>query len=380
MRTPAANRVTQRFGVVLLTGFLAAEAGAQQQKQAPIVGDFIIRQEWNDNFFTKPDPVPGNRTRFQLRPRFEVETESLRFGLGADVNYSRDNNLEPKDIPLPLALIRDNYDSRSIRLDLAYLGFNLGGIKVDGGRMAMPFRLTDMIWDRDLRVQGGTAVWVLHQGESGEPTARVSGIYSRGSHVFKDSEDIEGSSLGKGVTVTGGSLDLGFGSSKRVDLSATYLKFDNLEYLERMIRRQNTRVAGGPPSREFGVIDLTLRLRTASPIPMQVVLDGARNHKAPDQRNGVWAALILGSLVESRFRGEYTYAKMDKDVTVAAYAGDDFFWGTGWLGHRAEFAFAQSPKSSFHVIGQMQQFKDAPNVAERTNWLRRLRLEARRTF
>ena len=98
MRTPAANRVTQRFGFVLLTGFLAAEAGAQQQKQAPIVGDFIIRQEWNDNFFTKPDPVPGNRTRFQLRPRFEVETESLRFGLGADVNYSRDNNLEPKDI------------------------------------------------------------------------------------------------------------------------------------------------------------------------------------------------------------------------------------------------------------------------------------------
>jgi hypothetical protein len=113
---------------------------------------------------------------------------------------------------------------------------------------------------------------------------------------------------------------------------------------------------------------------------MQVVVDGATNRKAPDQKNGLWAALVLGSLRDNRFRGEYTYAKMDKDVTVAAYAGDDFFWGTGWRGHRAEVAFAQSPKSSVHVIGQMQQFKDAPNVAERTNWLKRLRVEARRTF
>ena len=125
---------------------------------------------------------------------------------------------------------------------------------------------------------------------------------------------------------------------------------------------------------------MALRLRTNAPVPIQVILDGARNRKAPDQRNGVWATLVVGSLRDNRIRGEYTYAKVDKDATVAAYAGDDFFWETGWLGHRAEFAFAQSPKSSFHVIGQMQQFKDSPNLAERTNWLKRLRVEARRTF
>lgn len=369
-----------RLGLHLLAFSLATPALAQQQQQAPITGDVLIRHEWNDNFFTKPDPVPASRTRFQIRPQFEVETNVLRMGLGADINYSKDNNLEPKDIPLPLALIRDNYDSRSIRLDLAYLGINLStAIKVDAGRMKMPFRLTEMIWDKDLRIQGGAAVWTIHQNETGEATARVSGIYSRGSHVFIDSLDTEGSSAGEGVTITGGSLDLGFGSGKRVDLSASYLKFDKLEHLERMIRRQNTRV-NGLLTREYEVMDLTLRLRTDAPFPMQVVAAGARNRKAPDQRDGVWAALVLGSLVEGRFRGEYTYAKMDKDVTVAAYAGDDFFWATGWRGHRAEFAFAQSPKSTFHVIGQMQQFKDAPIVAERTNWLRRLRIEARRTF
>ena len=379
MNIKAASRIS-RLALLLVPGLLPSPVAAQQQKTAPITGDIIVRQEWNDGFFTKPDPVPAHRTRIQIRPRFEVETNLLRMVVGADLNYSSDNNLKPKDVTLPLALIRDNYDSRGVRLDLASFGINLSSaIKLDAGRMLMPFKLTNMIWDADLRIQGASAQWVFHTGKTGEPTARASGIFSRGSHVFADSVDPKGSSLGDGVTIKGGSLDLGYGEGKRVDLSGTYLVFDKLENLERMIRRQNTRVAGAL-TREYEVIDVALRFRTDKPIPMQVVVDGARNRKAPDQRNGFWAALVLGSLRDNRFRGEYTYAKMDKDVTVAAYAGDDFFWGTGWLGHRAELAFAQSPKSTFHVIAQMQQFKDSPNLAERNNWVKRLRLEARRSF
>jgi hypothetical protein len=375
------NEVVRGFPCLAVAlGLLASSARAQTQQQAPITGDILVRQEWNEGFFARPDPVPLARTRFQIRPRFEVETQMLRLGLGADVNYSKDNNLKPKDVPPPLKLIRDNYDSRSIRLDLAYLGLNVSpALKVDAGRMIMPFRLTEMIWDRDLRIQGASARLVLHQGKTAEPMARVSGIYSRGSHVFVDSANAEGSSLGEGVTLKGGSLDLGFGEARRVDVSGSYLVFDNLQYLETKIRRQNTRV-NGDLTREYQVVDVALRFRTSAPLPVQVVVDGAMNRKAPDQKYGFWAALVLGSLRDNRFRGEYTYAKVDKDATVAAYAGDDFFWGTGWRGHRAEIAFAQSPKSSFHVIGQLQQFKESPIVAERTNWLKRLRLEARRTF
>ena len=373
----SAARILFCLGLAILVQPSPTQA---QSKQAPITGEILVRHEWNDGFFAKPDPVPSSRTRFQIRPRFEVETQILRMGVGADLNYSKDDNTKPKDIVLPLKLIRDNYDSRSIRLDLAYLGLNLStAIKIDGGRMPMPFRLTEMIWDKDLRVQGASGVWTIHQGKTGEATARISGIYSRGSHVFVDSEDPKGSSAGNGVTITGGSIDLGFGSGKRVDLSTSYLKFDKLSFLETMIRRQNTRV-GGNLVREYEVLDATLRLRTDKPIPIQVILDGARNRKAPDQKNGLWATLVLGSLRDSRFRGEYTYAKVDKDVTVAAYTGDDFFWATGWLGHRVDVGFAQSPKASFHVIAQAQQFKDSPILAERTNWLKRLRLEARTSF
>jgi len=376
MNIKAASRIT-RLALLLVPALAVAPASAQQQKQAPITGDIIIRQEWTEDFFTTPDPVPASRTRFWIRPKFEIETSMLRMGLGIDASYSTDNNLEPEGVPLPLKLIRDNYISRNIRLDIAYLGTNLGAVKVDAGRMPMPFRLTNMIWDQDLRIQGGAAQWTLYQGKTAEPMVKASGIYSRGSHVFADSADPKGSSLGEGVTIKGGSLDLGYGENKRVDFSGTYLQFDKLNLLEPMIRRQNTRV-GGDIVKEYAVIDLILRFRTNAPFPMQVVVDGARNHKAENQRNGFWVTAVLGSLVNGKVRGEYTYAKVDRDVTVAAYAGDDFFWGTGWLGHKAELAFAQNAKATFHVIGQMQQFKDSANLAERSHWVKRLRLEVRK--
>lgn len=340
----------------------------------------LIRQEWTDGFLTRPDVVPANRTLVQVRPRFEAQGRSLRLGVGAEINYSSDNNLEPKDVSLPLTLIRDNYDSRSIRLDIAYAGLVVAqGLNIDVGRMPMPFRTTDMVWDKDLRVQGVSGSWSFGVGKTGEPTVRLSGIYSRGSHTFADSLEKDSSSVGEGVTVKGGSVDLGFGSTTRVDLTASYFQWDKLSELETMIRRQNTR-KGGLVAQEFGVLDTVLRFRTSAPFPIQVILNGATNRKAETLKSGYWATLVVGSLVEQRLRGEYTYAKVDRDVTVAAYAGDDFFWGTGWLGHRVDLGFAQSPKASFHIIGQMQQFKDSANLAERSNWVKRLRLEARRSF
>ena len=162
-----------------------------------------------------------------------------------------------------------------------------------------------------------------------------------------------------------------------MDFTGTYLQFDKLNLLEPMIRRQNTRV-GGVIIKQYEVVDLILRFRTNAPIPIQVVVNGARNLETETLRDGFWVTAVLGSLVDGKIRGEYTYAKVDRDVTVAAYAGDDFFWGTGWLGHKAELAFAQSAKATFHVIGQMQQFKDSANLAERSHWVKRLRLEVRK--
>jgi hypothetical protein len=79
-------------------------------------------------------------------------------------------------------------------------------------------------------------------------------------------------------------------------------------------------------------------------------------------------------------RLEYTYAKVDKDATLAAYNSDDFFWGTGWEGHRADLGITTTRKNSIHGIAQWQRFKDSPDPTVRDQWVTRYRLEWRTNF
>jgi hypothetical protein len=71
---------------------------------------------------------------------------------------------------------------------------------------------------------------------------------------------------------------------------------------------------------------------------------------------------------------------VDKDATLAAYATDDFFWGTGWEGHRADVGIKLSDNAAAHGVAQIQRFKDSPRVAERDVWVKRYRAELRITY
>ena len=85
-----------------------------------------------------------------------------RLGVGGDFNYSSDENTEP-----PPLLLRDNYDSRSARVDLAFARVEpVRWLRIEGGRFEMPVRLTEMIWDRDLRPQGA-ALTLAHRDAAG---------------------------------------------------------------------------------------------------------------------------------------------------------------------------------------------------------------------
>src|SRR6185369_1600904 len=87
----------------------------------------------------------------------------LRLGVGGDFIYSSDENTA---VPAGLRtrpLVRDNYDSRDARVDLAFARFEpVSWLRVEGGRFEMPLGLTEMIWDRDLRPQGGALTLEAH--------------------------------------------------------------------------------------------------------------------------------------------------------------------------------------------------------------------------
>ena len=112
----------------------------------------------------------------------------------------------------------------------------------------------------------------------------------------------------------------------------------------------------------------------------EIVVEYAWNRKKEQDNKGFWLALILGSLQSARSRGEYVYSRVDRDATVAAYAGDDFFWGTGWEGHRVDFGVRTGQGSSIHTVAQIIRFKDSAIPEARDHWIKRFRTELRWTF
>jgi hypothetical protein len=328
--------------------------------------DALLRQEWTQDIFQAPDQ---DRWRIQVRPRLELGVSAFRLGVGAEFNHSEDENDVPPPGATTLALVRDNYRSRDTRLDLAFASIQpTSWLRVEGGRFVMPIALTEMIWDRDLRPQGAA----VHLGGA-DTRLKVSVLGARGSHVYED-DDTE-------MLIVSAGLDSPPEAMTKLELLASYITFRDQALLEPAIRRQNTRSsAGGPVGLDYRVIDGILRLRHEGVFPWQVVADLCWNTAADADRRGVWLALVLGSTRMSRSRFEYVYSRVDKDATLAAYATDDFFWATGWEGHRGDLGVRLSENSALHGVAQVQRFKDSPREAERDVWVKRYRAELRITY
>ena len=388
----ARRTASQMLALVALAASASAQdTGAVYQQQANqsfrFAGDSLARYEW-----TKDVPVAGapgeppllldsNRYRLQARPRIEMRFGPVELGVGGEFNYSEDeNDVAPEGETL--TIIRDNYRSRDARLDLAYGKVTFGPFSAQGGRFFMPIPFTEMIWDKDLRPQGGAASVQLGNAQS---PARLAfhGIYSLGSHVFDDEGDYKEVDLGdeKPAQMYGGAAELALGRAgeSTLHVMGAYVEFKDLVQLQPQIRRQNTRLAGLILN-EYKVFDIAGRLSRGGQVPMQLVFDYCWNNAIEANNKGLWLAAVLGAIGVSPARLEYVYAKIDKDATVAAYNSDDFFWGTGWEGHKADIGVSTRKNNSVHAIAQWQRFKDSPDPVIQEQWVKRWRLEWRTTF
>ena len=359
---------------------LAAVASAQevpdpvyqpQKSQSAFHVDALTRQEWTD----ETTFVNKNRRVYRLKPRGEFTSKVFQIGVGGDFIYSSKHN---NDIPAGLTalpLLRDNFIYKDARLDLAWLRLSpIHALSVQGGRFVMPIRFTEMIWDRDLRVQGASAT--VDFGSVG-PLQRlaVTGVYGKGSHILPQGNAFE---FKDRDTVWMGSATMTFsaGAKDRVELVGSYLKFDDLGFVDPRLRRQNTRVAG-VLVRPYGVLDFVGRYHGEGRVSTTLAADYCWNTAVDTDNRGLWIAVVLGSVITARGSLEYTYASVDKDATLAAYTTDDFIWGTGWTGHRLDLGVRLSDRASSHVVGQLQKFKDSPIEADRDKYLKRYRVEVR---
>jgi Putative porin len=363
----------------LLLVLLAAAPLAAQEEPAPVYQtqksfslkvDGLLRREWTKGLAVAPDTFQDDeRWRGQLRPRLELNLDKVVLGVGGDFNYSSDENTENINPNFPI--IRDNYKSRDARVDLAFGRLDTGWLRLEGGRFVMPVALTEMIWDRDLRPQGGALTLDFNHGKP--DTVRLTVLGAKGSHVFDDSET--------GMLIASLGADLKAGEKSKLELLGSYVQFFDVDQLPAILRRQNLRVPGPPAESplalEYKVIDLIARVRTTGNVPGMLVAEYCWNTEADDLNKGIWAALILGSTETAPARLEYTYASVDRDATLGAYAADDFLWTTGWDGHRVDLGFRSGDHASVHAIGQLQRFKDSPRGFDNDVWVKRYRIEVR---
>jgi len=351
---------------VATASWAEAQGPYQQQKSFRFTGDSLARYEWTRKIPTSGGLVDEDRYRVQLRPRLEAVIGFLELGVGGEFNYSEDENDEPPE-GQPLLIVRDNYRSRDARFDLYYGTLNAGPIVATGGRFVMPLPLSEMIWDRDLRPQGGA---LALQFEEGSGRFALHGIYATGSHVFADDSEMFGGSV---------ELELQSGQTGELQLGGSYLEFRDLDALDPFLRRQNTTLAG-VFLHEYKVIDVRARIVSRGQFPIELVADYCWNRALEENNKGLWLAAALGELGVSRARLEYTYSKIDRNAVVAAFNTDDFFWGTGWEGHRADLGSATSRSASLHAIAQWQRFKDSPDPEVQNQWVERYRVEVRVKF
>lgn len=360
---PAPHAVLVLAGMALAAPPLGAQEPSYYQQPSSSfrpTGEILGRYEWTEGFARSPESQ--DRWRGRVLAGFEWGGDRLRIGAQGDFGYSSDEN----DANDP-AIIRDNYRSRDARVDLAFLRLSPARwLTLEGGRFVMPVPFTEMIWDRDLRPQGGALT--LSVGETGSPRVSLRGLYAQGSHVYQDDETR--------MWVGSATLEVPAGERASLELTGAYLAFDELSSLEPAIRRQNTRV-GGEFVFDYEVVDLVARVRAEAPVALQLVADYCWNTGREELNKGLWLAAVLGSTQTSRARLEYVYAKVDRDATLAAYPTDDFLWQTGWDGHKADLGLRVADKAALHVIGQLQRFKDSPVPAEREEWVERLRVELR---
>lgn len=360
------------FLLAVFVAMLAPPASAQfgQKKSSfRFTGDGLMRYEWTQRIPTLDGTIDENRYFLQGRPRVEAVFGPVELGVGGLFNYSKDDNTLFED-GTPRLIVRDNFFSRDARFDVYYAKVKAGPVRAEVGRLLMPMLLPEMIWDRDLRPRGGALSLVFDQ--AGSPSLfAIRGIYTRGSHWFEDESEMIGGSA---------ELVVGGGQKSQLSLAGSYLYFRKLDTVDPRIRRQNTLNLAGLYAFDYRVVDIHAGVVSGGQVPFVLSFDYAWNTAVDENNKGLWLQVAMGQLEISRAWLEYTYAKIDRDATVAAFNADDFFYGTGYQAHRIDIGAATGKGRSIHAIASMQRLRDDDIPVELDDWVRRYRIEWRYSF
>lgn len=264
-------------------------------------------------------------------------------------------------------------DDLQVSLDLAYAQFNLGDLKVFGGKIPQPFTRTDLVWDGDVNPQGASAVY-KHALDGGS-------AFRANALLFIVDERV----LGSDSTMAG--FQLGYDSASfggwKYDLSAGYYSYNlgNVLGADLGDFRGNLRNPDGTYVSDFDLVDVVggVSWQGANPKwPVRVVGDYVKNLGAEsDTDTGYGADISFGRASQvGDWRFTYGYSQTDVDAVLAAFSHDNIAIATNYQLHALTVDYTPIPKTTISGIWYHYSPNDPTyaGLISASDWLDRIRL------
>lgn len=194
-------------------------------------------------------------------------------------------------------------------------------VSVSVGRQRSPLRLTEMVWDDDLRPVGVAAI--VRRDLSAVTAGRLGvGVFARSDigNVDGFMNAVQLSALVREEAATG------------ADATASWLHFGS----EAAVPRQNQTTPRGDYLARFEVLDLQLGARAApSGIPVGLRFDVSRNIARGRDRDGIRARLAAGGAgVPAGAEIGWVFQRIEREAVPGAYNSDDWWFHSRMRGNQ----------------------------------------------
>ncbi len=338
---------------------VAATAAAAKPRLA-VSGDLRIRSQ-GDYASDTPDHLSG-----QVRGRLGV-TYTANDVVSIGARLVTGNPDDPNSTDVQLSNFDDDFE---VSLDQAYVQFNLGDLKLYGGKMPQPFVRTDLVWDGDVNPQGVSAVYrhALADGSA----FRANGLF-----FIIDERAVAADSTMAGAQLGYDTRTLG---KWKFDASVAYYdyKLGSVAGADSGDLRSNLLNPDGTYRSDFELGDVIIGATwngAGERWPLRIVGDFVRNFgAATDADTGYGADFTIGRASKVHdWRVTYGYSIAETDAVLAAFSHDNIALGTNYRLHALTLDYVPFPKTMLSAIWYHYQPYEATPALGR-DWIERLRV------
>lgn len=262
-------------------------------------------------------------------------------------------------------------DDLQFALDQAYVQFNLGDLRLYGGKIPQPFTRTELVWDGDVNPQGVSAVYKRSFG--GRTALRANGLY------FIVDED----AVAADSTMAGAQLGYDFAANDQLkfDLSLAYYDYTlgSVVGADAGDFRGNLRNPDGSYQSDFDLGDAIVGATwtgIGDRWPLRAVADYVHNFGAINsQDTGYGVDLSVGRASQARdWRVTYGYSVAERESVLAAFSHDNTALATDYRLHALTFEYVLLPKTVVSAIWYHYKPYEPLGTAAVGDWIERIRV------